>query len=60
MAPDRIGHIHADRRARALDRAAMRDAAAALAPAVRAIARKYRCAPSTVAKVAVTACRGLA
>lgn len=56
MIPDRVGHIHANRRARALERAAMRDAAAALAPAVIAIARQYGCAPSTVAKIAVAAC----
>ena len=41
------------RYARTLERVALRDEAAALAPLLREIASKYGCAPSTVAKIAV-------
>lgn len=55
---DRIGHLHAARRAKAIEHQAMIDAAAALAPAILAVAAKHGCKPSTVARIAV--CRAQA
>lgn len=45
------------RDARRLERAALRDDAASLGPVLAQMARKHRCAPSTIAKIAVEAAR---
>jgi len=47
-----VHHIHSDRIARALEKQAMVEAAAALAPAIAALSREHRVTPRTIARIA--------